>query len=313
MKKFKYQTGKAKEEIATPTGPPTPTKFEKPVFKKSEKVNHRAIKSMINDQGDIQSAKTGGKMLKRADGSYSQRGLWDNIRANKGSGKKPTKEMLKQEKKIKSKKYLVGGPENPSPTPTPSPAPSMSFEQAFKEYSSGRMTAAQANAASGYGNKQKKYTDAENIDNIKKVFVGSHKVDAQGNVVPKETGGPKSERVQNRANKVTAKSAENKQKALQAMQGPLSTEKIGARSPAEDARYKYERLMNKSSRQEGRAAKLQERADFLKAYGKKTGGTSNWLMESKELMFGGATDRYGNSSSTSRKTGGKKRMGGKNC
>ena len=41
------------------------------------------------------------EMIKRADGSYSQRGLWDNIRANKGSGKSPTKEMLKQEKKIK--------------------------------------------------------------------------------------------------------------------------------------------------------------------------------------------------------------------
>lgn len=43
-------------------------------------------------------------MMKRADGSTSQRGLWDNIRANKGSGKKPTPEMLKQEKKIKSGK-----------------------------------------------------------------------------------------------------------------------------------------------------------------------------------------------------------------
>ena len=41
-------------------------------------------------------------MMKRADGSYSPRGLWDNIRANKGSGKKPTAAMLKQEKKIKS-------------------------------------------------------------------------------------------------------------------------------------------------------------------------------------------------------------------
>ena len=42
------------------------------------------------------------QMLKRKDGSYSQRGLWDNIRANKGSGKKPTTAMLKQEKKIKA-------------------------------------------------------------------------------------------------------------------------------------------------------------------------------------------------------------------
>lgn len=48
--------------------------------------------------------KNGGKtMLKRKDGSVSQRGLWDNIRANRGSGKKPTAAMLKQEKKIKAK------------------------------------------------------------------------------------------------------------------------------------------------------------------------------------------------------------------
>lgn len=58
--------------------------------------------------------KTGGgpEMIKRADGSYSQRGLWDNIRANKGSGKKPTAEMLKQEKKIKGK--MQGGGYDPT-------------------------------------------------------------------------------------------------------------------------------------------------------------------------------------------------------
>jgi hypothetical protein len=51
-----------------------------------------------------------GKMIKRADGSYSQRGLWDSIRKNKGSGKKPTKQMLEQEAKIKAKsKYADGG------------------------------------------------------------------------------------------------------------------------------------------------------------------------------------------------------------
>lgn len=43
------------------------------------------------------------KMIKRKDGSVSQQGLWDSIRANKGSGKKPTSQMLKQEKKIKAK------------------------------------------------------------------------------------------------------------------------------------------------------------------------------------------------------------------
>lgn len=54
------------------------------------------------------------KLIKRKDGSYSKRGLWDNIRANKGSGKKPTKEMLKQESKIKKEEnmnsmYRAGG------------------------------------------------------------------------------------------------------------------------------------------------------------------------------------------------------------
>ena len=44
------------------------------------------------------------ELLKRKDGSASKRGLWDNIRENKGYGKKPTKAMLKQEKLIKSKK-----------------------------------------------------------------------------------------------------------------------------------------------------------------------------------------------------------------
>ena len=54
-----------------------------------------------------------GGMIKRADGSYSKRGLWDNIRANKGSGKKPTKQMLEQEKKIKAEYANGGGIDNP--------------------------------------------------------------------------------------------------------------------------------------------------------------------------------------------------------
>jgi len=53
-------------------------------------------------KSDWKKKKNGG-MIKRADGSMSRRGLWDNIRANKGSGKKPTKQMLVQEKKIKAK------------------------------------------------------------------------------------------------------------------------------------------------------------------------------------------------------------------
>ena len=60
------------------------------------------------------------KLIKRKDGSYSKRGLWDNIRANKGSGKKPTKQMLKQESKIKKEEsmnsmYKKGGKASKKP------------------------------------------------------------------------------------------------------------------------------------------------------------------------------------------------------
>jgi len=63
-----------------------------------------ASKKNVGKKGiTVKKAKGGKEMIKRADGSYSQRGLWDNIRANRGSGKKPTAQMLKQEKKIKAK------------------------------------------------------------------------------------------------------------------------------------------------------------------------------------------------------------------
>jgi len=43
------------------------------------------------------------QMIKRKDGSYSQRGLWDNIRANAGSGKKVTSALKESERKVKAK------------------------------------------------------------------------------------------------------------------------------------------------------------------------------------------------------------------
>jgi len=69
-----------------------------------------ASKKNVGRKGIKIKAKGGKEMIKRADGSYSQRGLWDNIRAaakrNKAAGKrgkKPTAAMLKQERKIKAK------------------------------------------------------------------------------------------------------------------------------------------------------------------------------------------------------------------
>lgn len=61
--------------------------------------------------GDNKMAE-GGKLIKRADGSYSRHGLWDSIRENAGSGRKPTKEMLRQEAKIKSEMAKGGVVDN---------------------------------------------------------------------------------------------------------------------------------------------------------------------------------------------------------
>ena len=71
-----------------------------------------SVSKTNNNQDFMNYAKQGGQMIRRADGSYSRRGLWDNIRANKGSGKKPTKEMLEQERKIKAKEMKYGGINN---------------------------------------------------------------------------------------------------------------------------------------------------------------------------------------------------------
>jgi len=43
-------------------------------------------------------------MAKKLNKLGVENSLWNNIRANKGSGKEPTAAMLKQEKKINSKK-----------------------------------------------------------------------------------------------------------------------------------------------------------------------------------------------------------------
>ena len=63
--------------------------------------------------GETDMYKQGGrKMVKRADGSYSPWGLWDSIRANRGSGKEPTKEMLEQERKLKKAQFAGEQKEN---------------------------------------------------------------------------------------------------------------------------------------------------------------------------------------------------------
>ena len=65
-----------------------------------ERLGFKAVRAAAS----VKEFKKGGKiqLIKRKDGSSSPRGLWDNIRAKKGSGKKPTKEILKAAKKIRN-------------------------------------------------------------------------------------------------------------------------------------------------------------------------------------------------------------------
>ena len=82
--------------------PKSKSNYESGQYTKMLEDNRKATLKSAAKKAPKTKMKSGG-MLKRADGSYSKRGLWDNIRANKGSGKKPTAAMLKQEKKIKAK------------------------------------------------------------------------------------------------------------------------------------------------------------------------------------------------------------------
>ena len=71
----------------------------------AKKQAEAAAKRQAVKESREQNSMAKGGMIKRADGSYSKRGLWDNIRANRGSGKNPTAEMLKQERRINAKAY----------------------------------------------------------------------------------------------------------------------------------------------------------------------------------------------------------------
>jgi hypothetical protein len=110
----KKATGKSTEELTHSSNPVTKKRaiFAQNAAKWKHADGSKSMnvdKKMCGSKGvkyaeGTKSIKFKKPMMKRADGSTSQRGLWDNIRANKGSGKKPTPEMLKQEKKIKSGK-----------------------------------------------------------------------------------------------------------------------------------------------------------------------------------------------------------------
>jgi hypothetical protein len=156
--------------------------------------------------------KTGGEMIKRADGSYSRRGLWDNIRANAGSGKKPTKEMLNQERKIKNQHQAAYGMEvmgngglikykekgevvnlnNPvnlkeifikANVLKQKQNPKPNFEHQINEWLGNTMAKAQRDAESEkwFNPKTKKWEEQDPIDNIRHASAGRYTAEAIAN------------------------------------------------------------------------------------------------------------------------------------
>jgi hypothetical protein len=267
------------------------------------------------------------KMLKRADGSTSRRGLWDNIRANKGSGKEPTKEMLKQEKKIKAKKYQTAGPKF-------------------------TVTGLSANAAPG---KQCVGAGCKDV-----IAGGSSYAGVSGSNYTGAGATGLSSKPQY-ADRVVKKSAEQ----IAADQAVIDTRQ--AKMAANQADRQARREANLAAFKEATAPKPEVQYDFKRVYAtepgmQKTGGKkkSSWLEESKELKFGGPSKKYQTAGPTmstkeavgqvfqgkmtaaqgqaaigktpkpamtpeqktefmsklktyGKKTGGKKKMGGKNC
>ena len=74
-------------------------------------------------------------------------------------------------KKIKIKKYDLGGPNPP-----------MSFNDAMDKFAKGKMTAQQANAATGYKPKPLTMTNAQVYDKLKSIMNPNQKLKKGGTV-----------------------------------------------------------------------------------------------------------------------------------
>ena len=221
------------------------------------------------------------KMLKRADGSTSQRGLWDNIRANKGSGKQPTKEMLKQEKKIKAKKYFVGGPGDPPVTTTPAPAPKIDLSKS--RLSSG------ATAGSGSNFGQKQACVGQGCGKV--IAAGSSYAGVSGSNYTGPGGAQLSMKPTVDPSRIVHQTPEEKAAGL------ANQAKYQAEGDARMAAKKYEAALRsgKGDLSTGMDPEMIKDKGTMgtKFYSRqKTGGKkSSWMEKSKELKFGGPSKK----------------------
>ena len=221
------------------------------------------------------------KMLKRADGSKSRRGLWDNIRANKGSGKQPTKEMLKQEKKIKAKKYFVGGPGDPPVTTTPAPAPKIDLSKS--RLSSG------STAGSGSNFGQKQACVGQGCGKV--IAAGSSYAGVSGSNYTGPGGAQLSMKPTVDPSRIVHQTPEEKAAGL------ANQAKYQAEGDARMAAKRYEAALRsgKGDLSTGMDPEMIKDKGTMgtKFYSRqKTGGKkSNWMEESKELKFGGPSKK----------------------
>ena len=163
-----YMTGiGAAKRDSTLTGSKDMEKYTKDAPKVANANREKAdrLKSRADDAMSAAPKKKMGGMIKRADGSTSQRGLWDNIRANKGSEKKPTSAMLKQEKKIKAKKAKDGDTVEKGITRTGEVTKRLGFGEGFR----GDMRNSMTTDSTDYQNTKAKTTAG-------KVLRGANKV-----------------------------------------------------------------------------------------------------------------------------------------
>jgi len=170
------------------------------------------------------------QMIKRKDGSYSQKGLWDNIRANKGSGKKATTDMLEQADKIKKKEKMNSKSKSKS-------------------------------KKMGGGYKAPKYQMGGDMIEPSKEINFDRPMMRNGGEKP-----TRSQRIAERAEKKMTKAKQSWTKAEQARIDSESNKGVNSplAPPTGNLERYADRLYGKAARQEERAKKLKEKSERIK-------------------------------------------------
>lgn len=207
-------------------------------------------------------------MLKRKDGSYSKRGLWDNIRKkaaeNKAAGKtgkEPTQEMLKQDSKIKK--------DMKSKSNSKSPSKKMGGGYKAPQYQMGGDMIEPSKEINFDRPMMRKGGSKPDYLDIDKDGNKTEPMKAAASTTKMIGGGekrPKSQKIEERAEKKMTKAKQSWTKAQQAYKDQDSEKNINSplsQSTGNLERY-GDRMVKRSLRQAKRAENLQAKADRTK-------------------------------------------------